>query len=163
MKCLHVLWLYESTNKYSHISEHDHLTSDCPRFSIHQSDFSNENVHTSDTDGANQDVTETEDSNLFSKSSDSKAEDEKEESKSTPDKDQSSAASEETKEKTKATQKSTDPLKWFGILVPPALRTAQSTFVDAVEGPIPRLATIAREMRVQEIEIGRVKKQIKKM
>ena len=68
-----------------------------------------------------------------------------------------------TKEKTKATEKRTNPLKWFGILVPPALRTAQSTFVGTVEGPIPQLAAIARDMRAQEIEIGRVRKQIKKL
>ena len=69
----------------------------------------------------------------------------------------------EVKEKEKGSEKSTDPLRWFGILVPPALRTAQTTFVGAVEGPIPQLATIARDMKMQEVEIGRVKKQIRKM
>ncbi len=59
--------------------------------------------------------------------------------------------------------KSLDPLRWFGILVPPALHTAQSTFINAVEGPIPQLATLARDLRGQEIEIGRVRKQIKKL
>ncbi|KAH7079300.1 hypothetical protein BKA63DRAFT_563941 [Paraphoma chrysanthemicola] len=59
--------------------------------------------------------------------------------------------------------KARDPLRWFGILVPPALRSAQSTFTAAVEGPIPDLATIARDLRNQEIEIGRVRKQIKKL
>jgi hypothetical protein len=68
-----------------------------------------------------------------------------------------------TEEPTKPKEKSTDPLRWFGILVPPALRTAQSTFIGAVEGPIPQLATIAKDLRTQEIEIGRVKKQIKKL
>jgi hypothetical protein len=56
-----------------------------------------------------------------------------------------------------------DPLRWFGILVPPALRSAQSNFVSVVEGAIPQLATLAKDLRSQEIEIGRVKKQIKKM
>ena len=69
----------------------------------------------------------------------------------------------ETKEEEKTSERHTDPLRWFGILVPPALRTAQTTFVGAVEGPIPQLATIAKDMKTQEIEIGRVKKQIKKM
>ena len=59
-------------------------------------------------------------------------------------------------------KKSTDPLRWFGILVPPALRSAQSTFSTAVDGPVPQLATVARRLRTQEIEIGRVRKQIKK-
>jgi hypothetical protein len=76
---------------------------------------------------------------------------------------ESSPASEEPKEKIKTTKKSNDPLKWFGILVPPALRTAQSAFINAVETPIPQLATLARDMRMQEIEIGRVRKQIKKL
>jgi hypothetical protein len=69
----------------------------------------------------------------------------------------------ETKNEEKKSEKSTDPLRWFGILVPPALRTAQTTFLGAIEGPIPQLATIARDMKTQEIEIGRVKKQIKKL
>ncbi|KAH7381633.1 hypothetical protein BKA66DRAFT_530897 [Pyrenochaeta sp. MPI-SDFR-AT-0127] len=69
----------------------------------------------------------------------------------------------DTAESTKKHAKPKDPLRWFGILVPPALRTAQSTFVAAVEGPIPQLATIARDLRAQEIEIGRVRKQVKKL
>jgi hypothetical protein len=75
----------------------------------------------------------------------------------------STTEQEETEDEEKKGAKSTDPLRWFGILVPPALRTAQTTFVGAVEGPIPQLATIARDMKTQEIEIGQVKKQIKKL
>lgn len=56
-----------------------------------------------------------------------------------------------------------DPLRWFGILVPPALRSAQSSFTTAVGEFVPQLATIARDLRSQEIEIGRVRKQIKKL
>lgn len=63
----------------------------------------------------------------------------------------------------KKTTKIVDPLRWFGILVPPTLRSAQSGFVSAVDGPIPQLATVVRDLRSQEIEIGRVKKQIKKL
>ena len=63
----------------------------------------------------------------------------------------------------RTSKKTKDPLRWFGILVPPALRAAQQTFASAVEGSIPQLATIARELRNQEIEIGRVRKQIKKL
>jgi hypothetical protein len=66
-------------------------------------------------------------------------------------------------EEGKKTAKAVDPLRWFGILVPPALRTAQAAFVSGVEGTVPQLATVARDLRSQEIEIGRVKKQIKKM
>jgi hypothetical protein len=56
-----------------------------------------------------------------------------------------------------------DPIRMFGILVPQALRDAQASFVAAVDGPIPRLAMVSRDLRTQEIEIGRVRKQIKKL
>lgn len=67
------------------------------------------------------------------------------------------------KETGKEATKSTNPLHWFGILVPPALRTAQFTFISTVEGPIPQLACLTRDLRNQEIEIGRLRKQIKKL
>ncbi|KAF2007507.1 hypothetical protein P154DRAFT_517204 [Amniculicola lignicola CBS 123094] len=60
-------------------------------------------------------------------------------------------------------KKSTDPLRWFGILIPPPLRAAQASFVEAAEGPIPHLASLVKRLRRQEIEIGRVRKQIKKL
>lgn len=56
-----------------------------------------------------------------------------------------------------------DPLRWFGILVPPALRTAQSTFTATVEGPVPSLIMLSRELRRREMEIGRVKKAMRKL
>lgn len=56
-----------------------------------------------------------------------------------------------------------DPIRWFGVLVPPALRSAQTAFVSAVEGPVPELCSLLKDLRQQEIEIGRVRKQIKKM
>ena len=55
-----------------------------------------------------------------------------------------------------------DPIRWFGVLVPPALRSAQKSFVTAVEGPVIELFTLERDMRQHEIEIGRVRKQLKK-
>lgn len=71
--------------------------------------------------------------------------------------------SDEPEKASKETQKNTDPIRWFGILVPPALRSAQADFITAVEGPIPQLTNIARDLRNQEIEIGRIRKQIKKL
>jgi hypothetical protein len=56
-----------------------------------------------------------------------------------------------------------DPIRWFGILVPPTLRSAQASFVSAVEGPLPQLANLARDLRQQEIDIGRLRKQLKKL
>lgn len=68
----------------------------------------------------------------------------------------------ENKEPAQA-QKSADPIRWFGILVPQSLRAAQASFVSSIEGPIPALVNIARNLRSQEIEIGRVRKAIKKL
>ncbi|CAI6336879.1 unnamed protein product [Periconia digitata] len=56
-----------------------------------------------------------------------------------------------------------DPIRWFGILVPSALRSAQSNFVSAVDGPLPQIATLSKDLRQQEIEIGRLRKQLKKI
>ncbi|KAJ4357371.1 uncharacterized protein N0V89_001946 [Didymosphaeria variabile] len=58
---------------------------------------------------------------------------------------------------------SNDPIRWFGVLVPPALRSAQASFVSAVEGPVVEISNLVKELRQQEIEIGRVRKQIKKL
>ncbi|KAF2877104.1 hypothetical protein BDV95DRAFT_601518 [Massariosphaeria phaeospora] len=57
----------------------------------------------------------------------------------------------------------TDPLRWFGILVPPALRSTQASFVSAVHGPIPRLASLVKDLRKQEVDIARLRKQMKKL
>jgi hypothetical protein len=65
-------------------------------------------------------------------------------------------------EEDKKASRLVDPLRWFGVLVPPALRTAQSEFICAMEDSIPRLASVGRDLRGQEIEIGRLRKQIKK-
>jgi hypothetical protein len=56
-----------------------------------------------------------------------------------------------------------DPIRWFGIFVPPSLRSAQAHFIKTVEGPVPQLVTLTREMRAVEIEIGRTRKSIKKL
>lgn len=55
-----------------------------------------------------------------------------------------------------------DPLNWFGILVPPALRASQSSFKSAVIDTIPALASTENEMRKVEIEVRRVRKRLKK-
>jgi hypothetical protein len=56
-----------------------------------------------------------------------------------------------------------DPLRWFGILVPPALRSAQSSFVSAAEDSVPSLATVMAEMRNVEGEVGRVRSKIESL
>lgn len=55
-----------------------------------------------------------------------------------------------------------DPLKWFGILVPLALRASQTSFKIAATETIPRLANVANEMKSLEIEIRRTRKKIRR-
>ncbi|KAL8695011.1 MAG: hypothetical protein Q9224_003469 [Gallowayella concinna] len=56
-----------------------------------------------------------------------------------------------------------DSLRWFGILVPPALRATQTSFKHAVTEAIPSLANLSNEMKSMEIEIRRMRKKIKKI
>ncbi|TID17100.1 hypothetical protein E2P81_ATG09655 [Venturia nashicola] len=56
-----------------------------------------------------------------------------------------------------------DPIRWFGLLVPPPLRSAQSKFIAIVEGPVPQLINLTKELRALEIEIGRTRKSIRKI
>lgn len=51
-----------------------------------------------------------------------------------------------------------DPIRWFGVLVPPALREAQRQSVAAVEDVIPRLVSVQAEMAHVEIEVRRARK-----
>ncbi|KAL2881398.1 hypothetical protein SGCOL_003348 [Colletotrichum sp. CLE4] len=61
-----------------------------------------------------------------------------------------------TKQKKK--KKSNDPLRWFGILAPMALRQAQTLSVQAVQDVIPRLVSVDAEMKDIEIEVRRARK-----
>jgi len=67
------------------------------------------------------------------------------------------------KDDDKKKSSSVDPIRWFGVLVPQPLRSAQSEFIKVVEGPIPRLVTLTTELRALEIEIGRTRKSVKKL
>ncbi|OAA47397.1 hypothetical protein BBO_02852 [Beauveria brongniartii RCEF 3172] len=51
-----------------------------------------------------------------------------------------------------------DPIRWFGLLVPQALRDAQSHARKAVQDVIPRLASVQAEMAHVEIEVRRARK-----
>ena len=65
----------------------------------------------------------------------------------------------EQPEKDQAKQKKpSNPLRWFGLLVPPALRAAQDQSVHAVDRVIPRLVSVNSEMLAVEIEIRRARK-----
>ncbi|KAI2462910.1 hypothetical protein F4781DRAFT_161455 [Annulohypoxylon bovei var. microspora] len=51
-----------------------------------------------------------------------------------------------------------DPLRWFGLLAPMALRRAQAQSVEAVEQVIPKLVSVNAEMAQVEIEVRRARK-----
>lgn len=56
-----------------------------------------------------------------------------------------------------------DPIRWFGILVPPALRAAQSVFKSAVLEDVGPLLRVDAEMKEVEIEIRRARKKLRKL
>ncbi|GAB1205753.1 hypothetical protein APSETT445_004432 [Aspergillus pseudonomiae] len=56
--------------------------------------------------------------------------------------------------------RSSDPIRWYGILVPPFLRSAQKSFTEAVGGPLPELASVIVEMQAVEKEVKRVREKI---
>lgn len=53
-----------------------------------------------------------------------------------------------------------DPIHWYGILVPPSLRRAQASFAQAIDHPIPDLASTTVQMRTLEQEISQVRVQL---
>ncbi len=63
----------------------------------------------------------------------------------------------------KSDRKVAEPLKWFGILSPPALRSSQTNFKVAVRDCVPRLASTMNEMNVVEIEVRRARKKLGKV
>ncbi|PYH80753.1 hypothetical protein BO82DRAFT_355226 [Aspergillus uvarum CBS 121591] len=71
------------------------------------------------------------------------------------------AAETDTKsKKAKKRFRSSDPIYWYGILVPLSLRSAQNSFTGAVEGQISKLANVVVEMRTVEQQIKKVRSAI---
>lgn len=56
---------------------------------------------------------------------------------------------------------SSDPITWYGILVPPSLRSAQKSFTEAVDNDLPELASVVAKMRAVEKEVDEVRSQLK--
>ena len=55
-----------------------------------------------------------------------------------------------------------DPIRWFGVLVPPALRSAQTSFAASVDDAVAGSVNAAKGMRESEIEIRKLRKEIRK-
>ncbi|KOS18829.1 Coiled-coil domain-containing protein 115 [Escovopsis weberi] len=51
-----------------------------------------------------------------------------------------------------------DPLRWFGLLAPPALRSAQARAARAVGEVVPLLLSVSAEMEGLEIQVRRARK-----
>ncbi|KAI9813499.1 MAG: hypothetical protein M1832_006297 [Thelocarpon impressellum] len=54
-----------------------------------------------------------------------------------------------------------DPLRWFGILVPPALRSAQGEFTKTVTDVLPGLVQAQRDIEYLEEAIGKARQRRK--
>jgi coiled-coil domain-containing protein 115 len=53
-----------------------------------------------------------------------------------------------------------DPIKWYGILVPPSLRTCQSNFTSAISTSVPDLVNVTTAMRDVEEQIWDVRREM---
>ncbi|MCJ1400096.1 hypothetical protein MMC11_003299 [Xylographa trunciseda] len=62
-----------------------------------------------------------------------------------------------------AEKPSRNPLSWFGILIPLALRTAQASFKSALNEAVPDLINISAEMRDLEAETEELRHRIRNM
>ncbi|KAJ5632936.1 hypothetical protein N7490_009275 [Penicillium lividum] len=64
-----------------------------------------------------------------------------------------------SKPESKALKKSrpNDPIYWYGILVPPSLRTAQKSFTDTIQNQVPELAAVVVKMRALEDKIIKIR------
>ena len=88
----------------------------------------------------------------------------------TPEHDVSSDArqsdDEQKNEKPSAAHKSpleSDPLRWFGIFIPSALRSAQASFSSAVGDAVADAVNSAKGMRECEVEIRKSRKEIRRV
>jgi hypothetical protein len=93
----------------------------------------------------------------------------------TPEPESKPKEDEETKPDQSEESKPTNPLRWYGVLVPPELRRAQSAFTAATggssaseesdetcNGPIADAVNTARGIRDIEAEIRKIRKAVKK-
>lgn len=81
--------------------------------------------------------------------------------------DQTEKTNEEDRDVTAGNAKSklpleADPLRWFGILVPQELRSAQASFSSAVDESLSQAVNSGRGMREVEAEIRKLRKEIRR-
>lgn len=72
------------------------------------------------------------------------------------------AVPEHEEDKVQQARAQQDPIRQFGVLVPPALRKAQASFRHAVDGWV-EAVNVSRELQCMELEIRRVRKHLKKL
>ncbi|KAJ5124720.1 uncharacterized protein N7515_008545 [Penicillium bovifimosum] len=67
-----------------------------------------------------------------------------------------------TPEKPKTDPKTlrSDPINWYGILVPQSLRRAQKSFTNVIDNQVPDLASTTVEMRALEQQINQLRAQL---
>ncbi|CAD0100824.1 unnamed protein product [Aureobasidium mustum] len=70
--------------------------------------------------------------------------------------------SDTTGDKEPSQKKVRDPIHWYGILVPPSLRSSQKSFKSAIQDPIIEAANSAQALRHINMEIRKLRKDIKK-
>lgn len=69
---------------------------------------------------------------------------------------------EETPEDLKRKNLAMNPLRWFGVLVPPDLRSSQKSFAAGVDNAVADAVNAARAMREIEVAIRKARKDIQK-
>lgn len=100
---------------------------------------------------------EVADDNKESKESDESDEKKREEETDTAKEDTRNAKPKKSNKK-KEPAGPRDPLQWFGVLTPLALRQAQSEAIEVIDNIVPRLAALSAEMAAVEIEVRRARK-----
>lgn len=86
----------------------------------------------------------------------------RESEKQLPEKQKQENESETAYDKEATKKKVRDPIHWYGILVPPSLRSSQKSFKSAIQNPVIEAANSAQALRHINMEIRKLRKDIKK-
>jgi hypothetical protein len=104
----------------------------------------------------------TEKSPVFNEESDKKDQEDKPEEQGQNDKPDESKKEDKPEDKEKTLNKVRDPLHWYGILVPPSLRSSQKSFNFAIHSPVIDAANSAQALHRVDMDIRKLRKDIKK-